>query len=311
MTRVIYTFGGKRVANLATRHTEVEFVELSPEDEPPQELQGEVLLSSSLGSPNMATLLKRGVRWVHILGTGVDRFPFELLSDQTLTCSRGASAVPISEWVMAHILAYEKRLPEVWLDKKPDQWFIPKESAGTLVGKKLAILGLGAIATETAKRALAFGMSVKALRRTKKSAHIKAIDLAASPKELLEDADFLLVACALTPRTKELVDAEFLSFARPGLHFLNIARGEIVNETDLRQALDNGIVARASLDTAAREPLPKEHWIYEHPKVTLTPHISWSEPDAMEKLLEDFEKNLRLWQAGEPLQRVVNTSEGY
>ena len=272
---------------------------------------GEVLLTSPQGVDGLAEILSRGVRWVHVVGTGVDRFPMELLDDQILTCSRGASAVPISEWVMAHILAEAKRLPEAWITEKPKRWFFPQNPAATLAGQKLAIIGLGAIAAETAKRAMSFGMEVKALRRTDKPAPLPGIQITTSPEELVAEADCLLAACALTEETREMVDKKMLAACKPGLHLLNAARGEIINEDALRQALDAGIVERASLDTAVNEPLPEGHWMFAHPKVRLTPHISWSEPGALERLLEDFDRNLTRWQNGDPLEGAVDLQAGY
>src|SRR5262245_37634676 len=75
-------------------------------------VRGDVLLTMAWGSPNLASVLARGVRWVHAYGTGVNAFPFRELRGIPLSCSRGASAIPISEWVMAMLLAAEKRLPE-------------------------------------------------------------------------------------------------------------------------------------------------------------------------------------------------------
>src|SRR5207253_4098119 len=85
----------------------------------PPDVDGEVLLTLPWGSPNLAQVLARGVRWVHALGTGVDRFPIHLLGDRVLTCSRGASAIPIAEWVLAVMLAFEKRLPDAWIRGAP------------------------------------------------------------------------------------------------------------------------------------------------------------------------------------------------
>ena len=326
--RVFVTFAWERVRELAERHPDAEFLEVkaagrlersmgsaetgdADQKARAETAEGEVLLTSPQGVDELAEILERGVRWVHVVGTGVDRFPMEVLGDQILTCSRGASAVPISEWAMAHILAEAKRLPEAWVTEKPERWFFPLNPANTLVGQKLAIIGLGAIATETAKRAMAFGMEVTALRRTSKPAPLPGIRITASPEELVAEADCLLVACALTDATRELVDAKLFSACKPGLHLLNVARGEIISEDALREALDAGIVARASLDTAVDEPLPEGHWMFSHSGVRLTPHISWSEPGALERLLQDFDGNLTRWQSGQPLEGVVDREAGY
>ena len=327
--RVLVSFAWERVRELAERHPDIEFSEIKAAGRLERSMgtagaevsshaaamaesaEGEVLLTSPQGVDELAEILDRGVRWVHVVGTGVDRFPMEVLGDQILTCSRGASAVPISEWAMAHILAEAKRLPEAWITEKPERWFFPQMPAATLVGRKLAIIGLGAIATETAKRAMAFGMEAIALRRTSKPAPLPEIWITTSPEELAAEADCLLVACALTNATRELVDAKLFAACKPGLHLLNVARGEIIDEDALREALDAGIVSRASLDTAVDEPLPEGHWMFSHPAVRLTPHISWSEPGALERLLQDFDRNLTRWQNGEPLEGVVDREAGY
>jgi len=310
-TRVLHNFGSHLIEELAPRFAELEFVEIPTEGDLPQGLTGDVLVTSTLGSLNLSEILTRGIKWIHVLGTGVDRFPLHLLKNQILSCSRGASALPISEWVLAHMLALVKRIPEVWLDEKPPSWFIPQENAGTLDGQRLAIVGLGAIATETARRALAFGMEVVALRRTQQAAPLSQIEVVTSLDELLPGADVVLLACALTPQTRELADQAFFEKCQAGVHFLNVARGELVDEVALRQALDNGTVARASLDTASGEPLPVEHWLYSHPQVRLTPHISWSEPNALARLYQDFEDNLSRWVLGQPLKGVVDQQAGY
>ena len=339
MARVLVSFAWERVRGLAERHPDVEFLEVKASGRLERSMgraetgdadqaagddgateaaatgaeiaEGEVLLTSPQGVDGLAEILERGVRWVHVVGTGVDRFPMEVLGDQILTCSRGASAVPISEWAMAHILAEAKHLPEAWVTEKPERWFFPLNPANTLVGQKLAIIGLGAIATETAKRAMAFGMEVTALRRTDKPPPLPGIQITNSPEELVAEADCLLVACALTDATRDLVDAKLLAACKPGLHLLNVARGEIIDEDALREALDAGIVARASLDTAVDEPLPEGHWMFSHSGVRLTPHISWSEPGALERLLQDFDDNLTRWQSGQPLEGVVDREAGY
>src|SRR5262249_39083777 len=85
----------------------------------PPGTDGGGLLTLPWASPNLGQVITRGVRWVHTLGTGIDRFPLDLLGDRLLTCSRGASAIPIAEWVLAVMLAFEKRLPDAWIHALP------------------------------------------------------------------------------------------------------------------------------------------------------------------------------------------------
>jgi phosphoglycerate dehydrogenase-like enzyme len=95
------------------------------------------------------------------------------------------------------------------------------------------------------------------------------------------------------------------------VHIVNIARGALVDQDALREALDDGRVAMATLDTVEPEPLPEGHWLYSHPKVRLSAHVSWASPAGMDRTLEIFLDNLRRYAAGEPVKYVVDADEGY
>ena len=98
---------------------------------------------------------------------------------------------------------------------------------------------------------------------------------------------------------------------KPGVHLVNIARGALVDQDALRAALDDGRVAAASLDVCEPEPLPGGHWLYEHPKVRLSPHISWSSPALADRIVELLVDNVRRFVAGQPLEGIVDPVERY
>jgi len=288
---------------------DVDFVEVPTEGAPPAGVEGEVLLTFAWGSPNLAEIAERGVRWIHTIGTGIDRFPVEAVGDRVLSCSRGASAVPIAEWTLAVMLAFEKQLPERWLSELPERWSWAE--LGSLEGKTLGLIGLGGIGCAVATRAQAFGMRVRAYRRTDAPSPVPEVELVQALDELLEAADHLVVAASATPATRHLIGAEALAKVKPGVHLVNIARGTLVDQDALRAALDDDRVARASLDVCDPEPLPEGHWLYVHPKVRLSPHISWSMPGAVERLFDTFAENLRRYLDGQPLAGVVDLERGY
>jgi phosphoglycerate dehydrogenase-like enzyme len=287
----------------------VEIVEVPREGEPPPGLTGEVLLTFAWGSPNLALVARRGVRWIHTIGTGVDRFPTGAVGDRILTCSRGASAIPIAEWTLAMMLAFEKRLPGSWIERPPERW--NQAELGGLAGRTLGLVGLGGIATAVARRALAFEMRVRALRRSDAPSPLAGVEIARDLADLAASADHLVVAASATPETRHLVGREALAAAKPGLHLVNVSRGSLVDQEALREALDAGRVARASLDVCEPEPLPEGHWLYAHPRVRLSPHISWSAPGALERLFATFVENLRRWREGAPLAGQVDLARGY
>lgn len=289
---------------------DLEVIAVPLEGEPPAAVAGDVLLTLPWGSPNLAAVLGRGVRWVHVIGTGIDAFPMHLLAGRTLTCSRGASAVPIAEWVLAVMLAFEKRLPEAWITRPPERpW--GRASLGLLERRTLGLVGLGGIAIAVARRALAFGMRVRACRRTNAPAPLAGVEVLTSLAELAAAADHLVIAAPSTAATRHLIGRDVLAAVKPGLHLVNVARGALVDQEALRGALDDGRVAMASLDAVDPEPLPEGHWLYAHPRVRLSPHVSWSAPAAIEDLIGPFLANLRRYRAGEPLAGVVDREAGY
>ena len=92
---------------------------------------------------------------------------------------------------------------------------------------------------------------------------------------------------------------------------MNVARGELLDQEVLREALEDGRIACASLDVATPEPLPKGHWLYSHPQVRLSSHVSWAMPGAVDLLMQSFGENLRRYLDGQPLEGVVDVEEGY
>jgi phosphoglycerate dehydrogenase-like enzyme len=212
---------------------------------------------------------------------------------------------------MAAMLAFAKRMPQTFLSEPPERMFFPDTPLAVLAGATLALVGLGGIGTAIARRALAFDMRVRAVRRTAAPSPIAGVQVVRSLDDLLADADHLALAVPSTPRTRQLLDAAAFAKVKPGLHVVNVARGELLDEDALRAALDDGRVAMATLDAVDPEPLPAGHWMYTHPRVRLTPHISWSNPDMTRLPVEMFVENLGRFRRGEPLHDVVDRAEGY
>lgn len=315
VTRVLHHVDADSLASTRAAFPDVVFVPVPRTGPLPDDAHGDVLLSTAIGGPHLDEILDRGVKWVHTIGTGVDRFPLgSVRPGQTLTCSRGAGAIPISEWVLTMMLAFEKRLPETWVDAAPGHWFrLPNGATlGGLYGRRIGVLGMGSIGIEVSRRALAFGMRVRGLRRTQRPiAELPAVEIVATAAEAVADADHVVIAAPSTAETEHLVDAALLGSMRRGVHIINIARGGLIDQDALRSALDDGHVARASLDVTTPEPLPDGHWLYTHPSVRISPHISWSMPESDELLYDTFRSNLARWLEQRPLEGVVDIAAGY
>jgi phosphoglycerate dehydrogenase-like enzyme len=292
-------------------HPDVELVEFAAGD-PPAGLQADAFFGGYLGWDDILRWIDAaGVQWVQLSGTGVDKVPTRLFEGRIVTCARGASAVPISEWVMATMLAFAKRLAETKLAEPPQYWNFPKPTLDRVEGATLGIVGLGGIGSAIAARALAFGMRVRALRRTDAPSPVVGVEVVRTLEELLSNADHVVLAAPATARTRHLIDSDAFAAMKKGVHLVNIARGALIDQDALRRALDDGTVAMASLDTVDPEPLPAGHWLYAHPRVLLTAHISWYTPQLLESAVEILVENIGRYERGEPLLHVVDPDEGY
>jgi phosphoglycerate dehydrogenase-like enzyme len=291
--------------------SDIEFVEFHATD-PPAGLEAEVFFGGYLGwDPILQWLNATGVQWVQLTGTGVDNVPAEVFDGRTVTCARGASAVPISEWVMAAVLAHAKRFPDTFLHDAPKYWNFPDPLLDRVEGSTLALVGLGGIGSAVARRARAFDMHVRALRRTDAPSPVDGVEMVRSLEELLPGADHVVLAAPATSRTRHLLDADAFGLMKPGVHIVNIARGALIDQDALRVALDNDVVARATLDTVDPEPLPAGHWLYAHRRVHVTAHVSWYTPEMQQAAVDIFVENLGRYVRGEPLLHVVDRAEGY
>jgi len=257
-----------------------------------------------------ASLLGPNTRWVHVMSTGVDGCALDVVPDGVVvTCSRGASADAISEWVFAMLLAHAKRLPDTWIDRPPEHWGFA--SLASLDGASVGLVGLGAIATAVHRRLAGFDVQVLATRRRPVPAPDPTIEMVDSVAALLARVDHAVIAAPATPATRHIVDARALASARPGLHLVNVARGSLIDQDALVDALDDGRVARASLDVVDPEPLPDGHPLYAHPRVFVSAHVSWSSPVTLRRTVECFGENLARYRAGRPLEGVVDLAAGY
>ncbi len=147
-------------------------------------------------------------------------------------------------------------------------------------------------------------------------APIDAIEIVTSVMEAVDGADHIVIAAPSTSETRHLVDEAVLAAVKPGVHIVNIARGTLIDQDALHVALDTPAgdtfrVGMASLDVTTPEPLPAGHWLYDHPRVRISPHISWSMPTSQDLLFDTFRQNLHRFRAGEPLEGVVDPALGY
>lgn len=167
-----------------------------------------------------------------------------------------------------------------------------------LAGKTMGIIGYGRIGKKVAQIARAFGMNVLAWTRTPKDAECVALD------ELLRRSDVISLHCPLFPETRELINRETIVQMKDGAILINTSRGPVVNEHDLRAALDSGKLRAAAADVASVEPIPADNPLLGAPNMFFTPHIAWATREARERLLAIAAENIRAFQSGKPINVV-------
>lgn len=253
-----------------------------------------------------ATMLKASsLRWLHTFSSGVDHPVFGMFLDRgvRLTTSAGANARPIARTVVMHLLALSRRLPML-LDAQRNHLWNPF-SFDEMEGARIAVVGMGAIGLEVVRLAQALGMDPVGLRRTvvgDEPCETVPIDRL---HDVLPTVSALVIAVPLTPETTQLIDAPAITALPVGAFVINVARGEVVDEAALTDAIRSGRLGGAALDVFASEPLPPDSPLWDLPNVIVTPHSSGMTHQVAGRATDRFVENLGRYVNGEALVNEV------
>jgi len=275
--------------------------------------EADVLVISGLWHNGLLDRAEK-LRFIQAIGAGTDQFPREELAKRgiRLASARGVNARAVSEHAMALILALSRRLPEARDNQAKRVWRgmigDPSQREDELDGKTLLVVGLGQIGGRLAQLAKAFDMRVIGLRRDPAAGRGAAdgVHTMGELKSLLPEADFVALTCPLTKETEKLVDAGALGRMKPSAHLVNVARGRVVDEAALVEALAARRIAGAGIDVTTEEPLAPNSplWGMEH--VLITPHTAGETRRYEDNVIEILRDNLaRLWRGEEQLRNQV------
>ncbi len=255
------------------------------------------------------------LRWIQAAGSGVGQFvPSGLRNSPiVLTNAAGIGAVPIAEWVLARVLAVYKRLDEHAEQQRDHVW---NQKLGALVaGRQALVVGLGAIGKQVARRLKAFDVRVVGVRRSWTPGMSSSdADEVIGPDQLMQalgSAHIVVVSAPGTASNANLFDAQAFAAMRRGAVFVNVARGSLVDESALIEALRSGHLRAAALDVAKQEPLPADSPLWDTPNLSISPHSSASADRYMERVAELFYDNLGRYVAGQDLVNVVDLAREY
>ncbi|GGX63978.1 D-2-hydroxyacid dehydrogenase [Saccharospirillum salsuginis] len=252
------------------------------------------------------------LKCVAVVATGINNIDLEACHRRGITVvnATGYGTDAVAEHAVMLMLALNRNLKAYLRDEADQGWsrspFFCHRVApiGTLSGQTLAIVGKGDLGCATAERARALGMTVIFAERPG-SDRVRPGYTAF--EEALKTADVISLHCPLTDRTHRMINRTTLGWMKPTATLINTGRGDLVNETDLLEAIEQGRIGGAGLDVASQEPPPADHPIWRlarHERVILTPHVAWASHEAMTRLLNQINDKLTGWARGEAVDSL-------
>lgn len=308
---------------------EIHVVADARHDDVPQDVRQEVEIILGTSSIIHDPAALPNLKWVQAQSAGVNYLADKPVwrSEVILTKASGIHAAPLSERIMAMMLAFRANLPLMWQKRK---WLDDKQqyfNQPTLRGSTVGIVGYGAIGAELGRQAQALGMRVLAMNRSGERNPITTytepgcgdpemrvpgkVFAQSQLMAMLPECDHVVVLAPLTDETRHMFNEAAFERMKDSGYFYNFARGSLADEAALIAALQNGTIAGAGLDVFEKEPLPDDSPLWEMSNVIITPHVGGHSIDYNDRLIELFIVNLKRYFAGEPLLNVVDPDAGY
>lgn len=291
------------------------FGEVTYYDETPAELTAERIKDADVVILNKTVIGKReldaakNLKLIALFATGYNNIDVKYAAKRGVAvCNAGVySTAAVAQHTFAFILEHASAVAQYDKVVRDGDWIrsrlfaVFSKPTSELAGRTLGIFGLGAIGTQVARIANAFDMRVIAYSRTPKE--VAGVEFV-SFDELLAQSDYLTVHCPLTDQTAKMFDAEAFSKMKDGAYFINTARGGVIDEYALRDAVTSGKLSGAGIDVLTVEPMVADCPLYNIPNITVTPHIAWAPLDTRSRLLDIVISNLEAFIAGTPKNKV-------
>lgn len=274
--------------------------------------EAEIILTNKTGITTQMIAAMPNLRYIGVLATGYNIIDVKAAKEHGVVVTNipAYSTDSVAQMVFAHILNITNQVEHYSEEVHNKQWSQSSDFCFwdtpliELRGKKLGIVGLGHIGYTTARIAIGFGMQVFAY--TSKSPfqlppEIKKTQL----DELFKECDIISLHCPLTSETQEMVNAHRLSLMKPTSILINTSRGQLINEQDLADALNQGKIYAAGLDVLTQEPPRTDNPLFNAKNCYITPHIAWASGAARQRLMQIMQENIKAYQAGKPINNVA------
>ena len=253
------------------------------------------------------------VKYIGVLATGYNVVDVEAANKRNITVTNvpayGTDAV--SQFTIGLLLELCHHIGDHWASVKSGEWSRCRDFCYwkypmiELAGKTMGIIGYGKIGQATAKIARALGMNILAYNRSPiKEENIKDFGRQVSLDELLKESDVISLHCPLFPETRGIINKDTIGRMKDGVLIINTARGPLIVEEDLRDALISGKVAGAAVDVVSVEPIKEDNPLLSAPNIIITPHIAWAARETRQRLMSIVVENLKAFIGGNPVNTI-------
>jgi phosphoglycerate dehydrogenase-like enzyme len=257
--------------------------------------------------------------WVQATSAGIGQLVAkhryaERMPETVFTTASGVHVIPLAEYTLMSILMFRRKVPQMLTDQRELRW---RRFASTdLTGRSLVVVGVGSIGRAVARLASSFGMRTIGVKRTvagvdPASLHVEALYPFNELHAALGGAEHVVLSAPHTPETERMIGATELALLASGAIVVNVARGALIDESALVDALESGHVGGAALDVFQEEPLSPDSPFWVIPNVLVCSHSAGTSDHENERITDIFCENLRRYLAGEPLLNVLDTDTMY
>ena len=316
MTQVLINFDlpAPYIEQLKQKYTEVTFIHCTDRKEALAHLSDtQILLTFFTCTRKMLDAAHR-LKWIQAISAGVDYMDLAEIARRKilLTNGRGISKIQMAEFAIGAMISLARGFHTMVRNQVQKKWDRSLPS-GEIHGATVGVIGLGAIGGEVAKRAAAMGMRVIGVRRT--PAPVEHVEKVYSQEEMgavFEQSDYIVNLLPSTPATEKMIDRRFFDLMKPTAGFINIGRGQTVNEADLVEALQQKKINAMVSDVYEKEPLPEDSPLWEMENVMISPHVCGMSPRYMERAMEIIEHNFDAYINGKgKMINAVDLTVGY
>lgn len=315
--KVVVTFQPKEefVTDLREHFPEVEFSFYKKIHEAEHALpHAEIIVTMGEDLTDRHIELSQSLKWIMVTSAGLEKMPFEAIRRKGIlvTNARGIHKIPMAEFTLGLMLQYAKQLKSVLKQEEEGVWS-RRLPTSELNGASLLVLGAGAIGSEIARLGKAFNMKTAGVNSSgKKAEHFDQMFTLGNFEGFLPQADYIVAVLPSTEKTTYILQTEHFVKMKDTAVFINIGRGDLVEESILLDAARTDKVAHIFLDVFEQEPLPADHPFWQENGISVTPHLSSITKMYMPRALDIFKKNLIAYSnKSEELINVIDSERGY